>query len=91
MDIKKHGIRPEDILSDAQNTTFVDGINVRKGSVAAFLKNIDILENKSSTEEEKEGALHAMQELSPALRALNLLHYVDFKNKAAQDLLEDSI
>lgn len=91
MDIKKHGIRPEDILPDDQNTTFVNGINARKGSVAAFLKNIDILENNDSTAEEKEGALYAMRKLTPVLRALNLLHYVSFKNKTAQDLLEDAI
>ena len=41
-------MRPEDIISDTQNEIMLNGVTVRKGTVGAFLANIDTLENSSS-------------------------------------------
>ncbi len=36
-------IQPDDILSDNENFVELNRLKVRKGTVAAFLKNIDLL------------------------------------------------
>jgi hypothetical protein len=51
------GIRPNDILADAENFIELNGVTVRKGSIGAFLKNIDLFEDLNSTESQKEAVL----------------------------------
>lgn len=81
-------VRPEDILGDSENYTNINGITARKGSVAAFLKNIEILENPDSSAEMQTQALDMLKELAPVLKALQFPRYVTFKNKQVQNLFE---
>lgn len=82
-------VRPEDLLPDNQNTVNLDGIIGRKGSIAAFLKNIDLLENPSSSPEQQTNALAAMKELAPVLIATGLHRHAVFKNPLVQRLLDE--
>ena len=81
-------VRPEDILSDNDNTVNLNGLIARKGSIAAFLKNIDIFEDSSATPEQKAQALAMMQELASVLIATGLSKHAVFKNPEVQKLLE---
>jgi hypothetical protein len=66
-------IRPEDVLADGVETTNVDGLDVRKGTVAAFVANarkLAQLEPGDAGRDALEGQLRA---LAPALRAVGLL------------------
>ena len=38
-------IRPEDLLPDGKNSVNIGGREIRKGTMGAFLSNIDIIEN----------------------------------------------
>lgn len=80
--------RPQDVLADGQDTVSLNGISARKGSVAAFLKNIELIESPDASEQDKAQALQIMQELAPVLVALKLPQHVIFKNPIAQVLLE---
>lgn len=44
-------IRPENILPDGVDSTFINGKMVRKGTIAAFLANLELLEKKNATEQ----------------------------------------
>ncbi len=81
-------IRPEDILPDGVDSTVINGENVRKGTVAAFLANINILENPQSSEQQKQQAINVMKELAPAVIAIGLHKHVVFKNTQAKQILE---
>lgn len=79
-------IRPEDILSDSEQVANFNGVMVRKGSIAAFLKNIDLFESPQSSPEEKQAALATMKELAPALVAAGFTKHARFKNPTIQAL-----
>jgi hypothetical protein len=86
--MSKAAIRPEDILPDSESFTDINGVTVRKGSIAAFLKNIDIFENSGALEQEKFAALDMLKKLAPAVVAAGLHKHADFKNKAVQAILD---
>jgi hypothetical protein len=53
--VNTNAIKPDNILSDAENFVELNGLTVRKGSIAAFLKNFDLFEDSNSSEAEKAG------------------------------------
>lgn len=83
------GIQASDIIPDGADFAQINGMQIRKGSVAAFLANINLLEN-SSTTKEKEDALHVLQELAPTIIAIGLQNHVTFKNKQVEELLQQA-
>ena len=86
--MNKTSITPEDILADKQNFIEINGIVARKGSVAAFLKNIDLLEDTYSSAQQKAEAQAMLEELAPAIIALKLYQHASFKNPIVQAILE---
>jgi hypothetical protein len=83
--------RPEDVLSDESNSINLNEVNIRKGTVAAFLKNITILESPELPEENKNDAIAIMKELAPALIAAGLYKHATFHNPIVQKILDDEI
>lgn len=65
-------MRPEDILPDAVNQASIHGVNVRKGTVAAFLVNAKTFTLPSASLEERATAETHMREALPALYALGI-------------------
>jgi hypothetical protein len=80
-------IRPEDVLPDGVDKAFFDSLEVRKGSVKAFLANIVVFENPHSSSEEREVALLGMRMLAPALIALGMHEHVTFNNPRVEQIL----
>jgi hypothetical protein len=83
-------IRPEDIIPNGADHTLINGKSVRKGSVCAFIANIDLLENLNSSDAQRANALQALKELAPALITVGLHHHVNFKNKQAEELIQQA-
>ncbi|ARG99850.1 hypothetical protein [Legionella micdadei] len=83
-------VLPEDIIADGADHTVINGTKVRKGSVAAFIANIEILQNPNSSTEDKDNALQAMKELAPAIVTVGLHHHVTFKNKQAEAIIQQA-
>ncbi|KTD02225.1 hypothetical protein OQJ19_02905 [Fluoribacter gormanii] len=83
-------IRPEDILPDGVDNTSINGKIVRKGTIAAFLANVAILEKQNSTEMQKQEAIKTMKELAPSVIAIGLHQHVVFKNKEIEQILIDA-
>ncbi|MEO8402843.1 MAG: hypothetical protein ABI597_13810 [Gammaproteobacteria bacterium] len=86
----QNAIRPEDILPDGVDSNQVNGKLVRKGTIAAFLANTDILENPQATEQHKQNAIQAMKELASDVIAIGLHKHVTFKNTQAEQILIDT-
>ncbi|WP_454780515.1 hypothetical protein [Legionella sp. WA2022007384] len=85
-----NSIRPQDILPDGVDNTSINGTIVRKGTIAAFLANAEILEQHNSTEIQKEDAIKTMKELAPAVIATGLHQHAVFKNKEIEQILIDA-
>ena len=62
----------------------------RKGSIAAFIKNIDLLEDFQASEEQKTASLNMLKELAPVVVASGLYKHVTFKNKAVEEIVENA-
>lgn len=84
-------ILPEDIIADGVDYAQIKGVPVRKGTVAAFLANIDLLENPNSSIEERNQAMSIMHELAPAIVTIGLHHHVTFNNKLVADIIQQAI
>ncbi len=82
------GISPSDILSDSDDYVNLNGVKARKGSIAAFLKNIDVIESKDTSLEMKEAALNMIKELAPVIVASGLCKHAVFKNKIIEEILK---
>jgi hypothetical protein len=80
-------VHPDDILPDGSDSTSIHGQMIRKGTIAAFLANLDILENNSIPEKNKLDALKVMKELAPAIITIGLHKHVIFKNPRVEELL----
>lgn len=87
---KANSVRPEDIIPDGADNVSINGTIVRKGTVAAFLANISILENPHSSEQQKQEAINMMGELAPSVIATGLSQHVTFKNILAESILIDA-
>lgn len=83
-------IHPEDIIADGIDHTLINGKQIRKGSVAAFIANIALLENSNSSADDRANALQAMKELAPVIVTIGLHHHVNFKNKQAEELIQQA-
>ncbi|MCU1695483.1 MAG: hypothetical protein JWR34_1546 [Mycobacterium sp.] len=82
-------MRPEDVLADDVNSATLNGTEVRKGSVAAFIANAKILESLALTEplySEVEAQLRA---LVPAVRAVGVLDVFAPRTAAIAALIGD--
>jgi len=65
-------MKAEDILPDHINTTTIDGLTIRKGTVAAFVVNAKTYLNPDSSPDERAQAKAAALEAVPALQALGI-------------------
>lgn len=83
------GIKPDDILADAENFVELNGLTVRKGSIAAFLKNIELFEAPNSADNQRAAALEMIKELAPAIIAAGLHKHATFKNKIIEGILSN--
>ncbi|WP_421846350.1 hypothetical protein [Marinomonas sp.] len=82
-------IKPEDILPEDVNQANLEGIHIRKGTVAAFLLNAKLWQDPTTTEEEKAKLFEAIKETLPSLRVLGMFEVFQFQNKTLQTLSEE--
>ncbi len=88
--LRENSVRPEDILADGVDSTVINGITVRKGTIAAFLANIELLEKKNSTEVQKQEAINMIKALAQTVVSTGLHKHVTFKNIEIEQILVDA-
>jgi len=88
--MSKKSIQPEDILPDGVDKIEMNGRVVRKGTIAAFLANIEIFEDFKANEEQKQEAAVALKNLASAVVAIGLHKHVIFKNPKIEQILIDA-
>ncbi|MBX3708236.1 MAG: hypothetical protein KIT56_01005 [Gammaproteobacteria bacterium] len=86
-----NSVRPEDILPDGIDNAAINGKIVRKGTIAAFLANADILENQTISDQQKQAAIQTIKELAPTVIATGLHKHVIFKNAQIEQILIDAM
>jgi len=88
---KNNSVQPEDILPDGVDSSLLAGRVVKKGTIAAFLANIDILESPITNGKQKDAAIQTMKELAPSVIAIGLHKHVTFNNSQAEKILIEAL
>lgn len=78
-------VNAQDILEDNEDYKTIKGVRVRKGTIAAAIKNIAMLETASS--DQRTTILDAIKESAPALVALEVHKYFECRNKEVEEIL----
>lgn len=89
--MNKTAIKPQDILADGSDYTEFKGLRVRKASVAAFIANIELLEDDNTSAEDKNQALRTLMDLAPSIVAIGLSRHVSFKNDLIESIIQETI
>ena len=80
-------MKAEDILPDRQDRIHLGGVEIRKGSVGAFIANARLLlEELPATQRRQAEDLRA---LLPAIRALGLLELFELRDARLRTLVAD--
>ncbi|API86520.1 hypothetical protein [Francisella uliginis] len=72
---------PEKMLKDGIDGDTFNGVFIRKGTIAAAIKNAQILENPKSSKQDKEKALEYLKDAIPKLnKAFGMNKVLSWKN-----------
>ncbi|HEX4419414.1 MAG TPA: hypothetical protein VH165_15990 [Kofleriaceae bacterium] len=80
-------MRPQDILPDHVNEISIGDLQVRKGSVAAFIANALIVTDPQTSDAERAEAEQHLTQLVPALTALKLFEVFEIRNPHVRALV----
>ncbi|GAB7030329.1 hypothetical protein AB0G35_33330 [Streptomyces sp. NPDC021749] len=83
-------MRPEDVLPAGVDSTAINGLTVRKGSVAAFVANALQLDDLTEGTPEYEALVTQMRELAPVLRTIGLLDVFEPRSPVVRRILADA-
>lgn len=86
----RRAIRPEDVLPDAIDHTEIEGLAVRKGTVAAFLQNAMRWSDPGTDDGLREELSREMAGSLPSLRALGIFEVFEVRDARLRDFLSSS-
>ncbi|WP_441256314.1 hypothetical protein AB7Z32_13575 [Bradyrhizobium sp. 482_C4_N1_1] len=81
-------MRAKEMMPDDVNQAVINGVNVRKGSVGAFLANARMLAAPKTSVEDRETAERDVIEALPALQALGLFDVLDIRDAHLRAFVE---
>ncbi len=79
--------RPEDLLPDDQNSAEINGVVVRKGTVAAFLANARTLSALPPGSPDRELIIEQLRVSSQALRQIGLFDVFELRSRELAELI----
>jgi hypothetical protein len=83
-------VRPEDMLPADVNSREINGVEVRKGSVAAFVANARQLDRLDPSGSEYAQVASQLRALVPALRAVGVLDVFTPRSGVLAELIESA-
>ena len=75
-------MQAKDVLPDGQDFFVKDGVTLRKGSVAAFVGNAQVLQNPDASAQARQDAQRDLVSLIPVLEALGLFDVFELRSPA---------
>lgn len=81
-------MRAQDLLPDHLDEAHMNGVAVRKGSVAAFLANARVLSDPRASADARVEAEQHVREALPALRAVGLFEVLEIRDAGLRRLIE---
>lgn len=84
-------MKAEDILPDDVNLANFGGLQVRKGTIAAFLANAQTFLDKGSSDAERHNAENLMIQALPAMRALKVFEVFQITDGGLRELISQHL
>jgi hypothetical protein len=81
-------MRAENLFPDGLDSIEVDGISVRKGSIAAFIFNALTLDRLDPGTEGYDQSVKAIRDLTPVLRAVRVFDVFDLRSERVAQIVE---
>jgi hypothetical protein len=81
-------VRPEDLLPAGAESGVINGVEVRKGSVAAFLANAKLLDTVAPDSPEEAEVEAEIKALAPKLKALGMLEVFSIRSPRLAQLID---
>ena len=81
-------MRADDMLKDEEHNRDFGGVNVRKGTIAAFIANVRVMTDPDAASDEISTARADIVSAVPALRAVGLLEVMSIKDERVRALVE---
>jgi hypothetical protein len=79
--------RPEDLLPDDQSSAEINGTVVRKGTVAAFLANVRMLNALPPGSPAREPIIEQLRASAQVLREIGLLEVFELRSRELAELI----
>ncbi len=80
---------PEALIPGNVDYYIKNGQKIRKGTIAAAIANIEILESATTTPIEKDNALNILKDMVPSLFAFGLGKHFVWKNPMIQSIFDN--
>lgn len=80
-------VRPEDVLPDGVEGTVLNGVQVRKGSVAAFVANAKTLQRLTPGTDEHRRVADQLRALAPAVSAVGLFDVFEARSPELREII----
>jgi len=81
-------MRATEVIPDHINEATIDGVIIRKGTVAAFLINARTINDPHSTLDDRQSAFHDIEEAIPALNALGLFEILEVRSPQIRSFVD---
>lgn len=81
-------MRADDMLKDDQHNRDFGGINVRKGTIAAFIANARVIANPDASDDDIATARADILNAVPALRAVGLFEVMSIRHERVRSLVD---
>ena len=82
-------MRPEELFPDGPDSVEVDGVRIRKGSIASFIYNALALDNLDPTSSEYQLALAGIREMAPVLGAVHVFEVFSLRSEQVANVVRE--
>jgi adenylate cyclase class IV len=80
-------MKPEDILKENENFVTIQGQEIRKGSIGAFMENCKIINQDNQSSEEYKTAIEDIKEQAGLLKKIGLFDIFEIKSSRLREII----
>jgi hypothetical protein len=83
-------MRPEDLFPDGPDSMEVNGVRIRKGSIASFIYNALALDRLDLSSAEYQRALEGIRDMVPILRAVHVFEVFSVRSERVAEVVRET-
>ena len=84
-------MRPEELFPDGPDSMEVDGIRIRKGSIASFIYNALTLDGVDPSSAEYRRAREGIRQMAPLLNAVHVFEVFSLRSEQVAEIVREAV